>query len=350
MKAPLARPILRGEVNFPFCLAPMVGISHIAFREALRSYLPEGASTIWPTEMLNSRKVHREDLSQRTETLKGPLETGMVPQILGNTEEDIRLTVQALKSWGAEGIDINMGCPVNKALKHNYGVALMGDADYAADVVRFTVNSSDLPVSVKLRAGLQGDKDFLLRFGRKLEEAGASWLCLHPRMAAQKRRGLADWSQIKMLREEVLIPVIGNGDIQVYADVLAMFQQTDCDAVMAGRALTARPWMLWQLGEVWGFKNPPGRMGRAPSQPYEEGEEMGRFLKDLLLAFRKYFPESLGLRKMTFFLKNSSPWLEFGHHLMAKTSSCKSYSDLEIVFEDFFSQAQKMSQTTELRY
>ena len=183
---------LQDLVNFPLCLAPMVGLTHVALRMVTRAYLPRGARTIWPTEMLSSRKLPFEDLEKTPETMRAEIETGLVPQILGNEEESIQQSIARLQAWGAQGIDINMGCPVQKALRHNYGVALMGDAGYAAEVVRMAVRHSSVPVSVKLRAGTQSDFEYLVRFVHGLREAGASWICLHPRTTTQKHQGIAD--------------------------------------------------------------------------------------------------------------------------------------------------------------
>src|SRR5437868_12291275 len=106
--------------------------------------------------MLNSHRLPNEDFKTTPETLRAAHETELVPQILGNEEGPIGDSVKKLiHEWGAEGIDINMGCPVQKALKHNYGVALMGDPDYAARIVEMTVRNSTVPVSVKLRAAPQ---------------------------------------------------------------------------------------------------------------------------------------------------------------------------------------------------
>ena len=190
-------------MNFPVCLAPMVGLSHVALRLLVRKYTPEGVCTPWPTEMLSSWRLPKEDLATTDETLKAD-EFPLVPQILGNEEEPIAQSVRKLMDWGAAAIDINMGCPVSKALRHNYGVALMGDAQYAAEVVRVTVKNSRVPVSVKLRAGLQKDEEFLVRFVRGLQDAGCAWITLHPRLGEQKRRGSADWSQIGRVREHDL--------------------------------------------------------------------------------------------------------------------------------------------------
>jgi tRNA-dihydrouridine synthase len=355
----LKRPILNARVNFPITLAPMVGLSHVAFRRLLRGYLPSGACTIWPTEMLNSRRIPGENLARTPETMRAPNESELVPQILGNEERPIALSVRRLEhEWGAAGVDINMGCPVKKALSHNYGVALMGDASYAAEVVRMTVASTTLPVSVKLRAlaapagepGSITDLGYLLKFVEGLQEAGAAWITLHPRTAEQKRRGAADWRQIRELRTAVKIPVIGNGDIQTDEDALAMLESTGCDMAMVGRALTARPWLLWQLGEKLGFAAPPGREGeRAPRTPLEEGREYGRALNTCLIYMREHFSDDLVLRKFRFLVRTGAPWLHFGQDLYARSNKAKTTDELALALELFFSSEQAMVGRTELR-
>lgn len=340
----------QGRINFPLTLAPMVGLSHLVLRRVVRDYLPPGARTWWPTEMLNSRRILPELMGQSPETTFGPDEDGLVPQILGNEEKPIARSVATLVACGAQGIDINMGCPVQKALRHNYGVALMGDPAYAAEVVAMTVRHAQVPVSVKLRAGPQGDFDFLWNFARGLADAGASWLTLHPRTAEQKRRGRADWSQIRRLRELSAVPVIGNGDVQTADDVFAMFEQTGCDLVMAGRALAARPWLMWQLGETLGFAPPVGREGEsAPRTPEEEGREHGRTLLRWIDLSREYFPEELALRKYRFHVRTTSPWLEYGHTLMSLSTKAKNMEEARVLTAEFFAREQRMSPRTDLR-
>lgn len=337
------------DVNFPVTLAPMVGLSHIGLRLLIKDYMPEGAKTFWPTEMLSSFRLPKEDLSELFETQKLSSEDDIVPQILGNEESYIKQSVAKLQSWGAKGIDINMGCPVKKALRHNYGVALMGDPQYAAEVVRMTVNNSSLPVSVKLRAGQQKDPDFLFKFVSGLVQAGASWITLHPRTSAQKRRGKADWEQIKFLKEKINVPVIGNGDIQIAQDIIDMKNQTGCDMVMVGRALCVRPWMMWQYGQKLGFKNPPTKSGAAPKDPFEEGEELKRACFRYIDIMQEHCPEKLGVRRVKFYLQNASPWLEFGHTLFTWTVKATTYDELRESLDRFFKSPQKVYQKTELR-
>ncbi len=346
------------DLNFPLCLAPMVGLTHVALRRVIQEYLPQNATTHWPTEMLNSRRVPGENLKTTPETLRRDAETHLVPQILGNEEKPIREAVARLTNeWGAAGIDINMGCPVQKALKHNYGVSLMGDMRYAAQVVEITKKNSTVPISVKLRAvGSTQSVPELIKFVQCLVDSGADWITLHPRTAEQKRRGQADWSQITELKKNIKIPIIGNGDIQTVNDVINMLNQTNADKVMAGRALAARPWMLWQLGEKLGFETPTGFEGlKAPSTPEEEGREYGRSLLRLIDYCEEHFmqeagaTESLTMRKVQFYVRTTHVWLEFGHSLMAKCSSCQNLAQLREAVALFFEIPQSMSARTELR-
>ncbi|MBC7740874.1 MAG: tRNA-dihydrouridine synthase family protein [Bdellovibrionaceae bacterium] len=336
----------------------MVGLSHVALRRLISDYMPQNASTHWPTEMLNSRRVPGENLKTTPETLRRDEEVYLVPQILGNEEIPIQKAVQRLvNEWGASGIDINMGCPVQKALKHNYGVSLMGDVNYAAQVVAMTKKVSTVPVSVKLRAvGSEKSVPQLITFVQQLVDSGADWITLHPRTAAQKRRGQSDWSQIAELKKAVKIPIIGNGDIQTADDVVLMINETGADKVMAGRALAARPWMMWQLGEKLGFASAAHLHGRrAPHTPVEEGAEYGRSLLKLIEYSEESFmqvagaSESLTLRKMQFYIRTTHVWLEFGHTLMAMCSRAQNLSDLKIQVACFFEHEQAMYPRTELR-
>lgn len=340
------------QVNFPLCLAPMVGLSHVALREVVRYYTPDSAVVPWPTEMLSSRRLPAENLKQTPETLISSSDRHLVPQILGNNEKEIHLSINKLISeLNAQAIDINMGCPVQKALKHNYGVALMGDVNYAADVVRMAAHSSPAPVSVKLRAvEKSGSIEALSDFVNKLIEAGASWICLHPRTAEEKRRGSADWSQIKNLRKNISTPLIGNGDIQTADDVYRMLESTECDLVMAGRALAARPWMMWQVAEDFGYDIPEHlRRRQAPRTPEEEGQEYLRMLHHFVQECEKYYTESVALRKVRFFVRTTSVWIDFGQTLVSATTKGESLAAIKQNLQSLGSYEFKMHARTELR-
>jgi len=357
------KPHFLAQQNFPLCLAPMVGLSHVVQRKIIQYYMPKGASTFWPTEMLNSRRIPSEVLGSNSETFVELGEQNIVPQILGNEKKAITESIIKLKNeWDIQGVDINMGCPVQKALKHNYGVALMGDSDYAARVVEFAAQaayqlSEKIPVSVKLRAvGTSQTLPELIVFVEKLVNAGADWITLHPRSAEQQRRGTADWNQITELKKNISVPVIGNGDIQIADDVLRMLSETNADGVMAGRALAARPWMVWQLGEKLNFETADHLCGRtSPQTEVEEGAEFGLMLLKYIEFSEIYFKEKIGmsegliLRRILFFIKTTHVWLEFGHTLMSYSTRAKTIDELKTYVHHFFQNEQRMFQKTELR-
>lgn len=319
----------------------MVGLTHFVVRKAIQEYLPTGARSLWPTEMLNSRRILDQKVGQSIETRFDDWEQGLCPQLLANEERFIRVSIEKLKDWGATAIDINMGCPMTRALKHNYGVALMGDPNYAAEITALAVRyAGHLPVSVKLRAApltVEVEPDYLKNFCLKLQDAGASWITLHPRTAAQKRRGDADWSQIADVKKWLKIPVIGNGDVQTTHDVQAMFSETGCDRVMIGRALLAKPWMLRSTVE----------------DPIESGALYGRFLMRVLELAQEHYAEPLGVRRFRFLVYHGSTYLEFGHALYVSMMNTDTFEGLGQCIREFFGEAfdrpQKMSQVTTLR-
>lgn len=334
-------------MNIPVLPAPMVGLSHVAFRQALRHLLPANLHTLMPTEMLSSRRLPHQILANQLMTLKAPNERGLYPQILGNEEQAIKASVKKLADWGAQAIDINMGCPVKKAIKHNYGVALMGDPEYAKDVVAMTRRHSHLPISVKLRASENNDLDFLIRFCRGLEAAGANWLTLHPREGKQKRKGRADWEQIRELKNALTIPIIGNGDIQTAQDALAMLEETGCDAVMIGRALTARPWLLHQVAQQLGLCHGEN----LPQTPEEEAQAYGRFLIALSNELFTYFDQKEAFKRLFFMIRVGSPWLNWGHRLRIHIQKAKAQEEVLAILRQFFQGADlRLSPRTQMRY
>lgn len=326
--------------NSKVMMAPMVGLSHFAVRKAIAEYLPPSKKSLWPTEMLSSRRLPYQNENQTEEIIFHDKDNGLCPQLLGNEEKLMSESIRKLEDWGARAIDINMGCPVKQALQHNYGVALMGDPIYAASVTEMAVKNSRLPVSVKLRAGLQNDREFLIRFAKGIESAGAAWITLHPRTAEQKRRGEADWTQIRLLRDTLKIPVIGNGDIQCFDDIEAMLKETECARVMVGRALLAKPWLI-------AYEPGTKLLGMNDA---DEAMSYFHFLSRVLQISREIYTEEKGLRKLRFLLYHGSVWLEYGHTLYAQIKNAASYDDAENVLCAFFASPKRMFKRTSLRH
>ncbi len=322
-------------------LAPMVGLTHYAVRRGVQHFLPAGAKVLWPTEMLNSRRLPSQHPNDTPEVNFEDREWGLCPQLLANEEEFIRRSVPKLETWGAKAIDINMGCPVLKALKHNYGVALMGDPLYAQEVVRMTVRNATVPVSVKLRAGLEGqDFQYLVDFVSGLFEAGASWITMHPRTGEQMRKGAADWKLIKRVKDHfkaqgIDVPIIGNGDVQCHEDIAQLFEEAECDRVMIGRAAIVKPWLI---------RNEP------EPDAYTQGDLYGQFLMKVLEASREFYELEAGKKRIKFLIVYGKPYVEYGEYLYGRVMASQTYEDLEAAFIKFFSQKQKILKRTQLRH
>lgn len=315
-------------VTFPVMVAPMVGISHVAFRELIKSYTPVGLDILRFTEMLSTRRIPYQKLEQADALRHAPGESFLVPQLLGNEEHFISKSVDRLMGMQPFAFDINMGCPVEHTLRHNWGVRLMGDADYAAKVVTMTKRASKIPVSVKLRAGLDANtsEEELLNFTTKLQDAGADWLTLHARSAAAKHHGKADWSIVDKLRQKLTVPVIANGDIQTADDALHILKDLDVDGAMIARAAAARPWIIWQIAERLGYEGKP--LGRendsAPADGEAEVEEFLRACQTFLDLLCQYFTDEEDIHhRFCFFVATASKWLPFGHHFWRKCFKAK---------------------------
>jgi tRNA-dihydrouridine synthase B len=319
-------------VSFPFFVAPMVNVSHVAFRELVRSYTPPSLSALLFTEMLSSRRIPNEHLEEAEALRCSVGESCFIPQLLGNEERFIAPSVEKLLKKSPWGFDINMGCPAKKTLGHNWGVLLMGDREYAASIVSITKKYSTKPVSVKLRAGTgrEADIPYLLDFTKALEDAGADWLTLHCRTREQRHRGRADWNVVREVAQVRNIPVVGNGDIQTAEDALSLVNDYGVDGAMIARAATARPWILWQIAERLGLSETPvGFEGRKPpATPVEEGEEYFRAIIRFIGFLEEYYGESKrSLMRFKTFVGINHRWLNFGHHFWKTVIAAKTLEE-----------------------
>ena len=165
-------------------------------------------------------------------------------QLFGAEPDIMAKATRILSTYEPDMIDINMGCPVRKVTKKGAGAALMSTPDLAREIIMEVVNNTDIPVTVKFRAGVNNDELNCVEFGLMAEKAGASAVAVHGRTRAQGFSGLADRNSIAQVKEALSIPVIGNGDILCYQDGLDMMAETGCDGVMVGRGALGNPWVF----------------------------------------------------------------------------------------------------------
>jgi nifR3 family TIM-barrel protein len=249
-------------VNPPVVLAPMAGITNAPFRRLCRQY---GAG-LYVSEMITARGlVERNEKTMKMarfaddEPVRSIQLYGTHPRVLG---EAVRMLVD---DGHVDHIDMNFGCPVAKVTRKGGGAALPIRRALFADVVRAAVGAAGaVPVTVKLRMGVDDAHLTYLDAGRAAEDAGAASVALHARTAAQHYSGQADWAAIATLKETVTsIPVLGNGDIWSGDDALAMIAQTGCDGVVVGRGCLGRPWLFRELAAAFAGQPmpPPPNLG-----------------------------------------------------------------------------------------
>jgi tRNA-dihydrouridine synthase B len=284
----LRTPWLIGPVEVPtrLVLAPMAGVSVQAFRRQGRRF---GAGLVC------SEMVSCAGIEHRNERTLGYLrvaadEHPLAIQIFGSDPRVMADAARLVETAGADLVDINFGCPVKKVTKTGAGATLLDDPDHACRIVSAVAEAVDVPVSVKMRRGLEDGSRACLEVGPRLVEAGAQTLTLHPRSAKQMYTGTADHSLTAELVSLVDVPVIASGDITSRGKAQAVLATTGAAAVMVGRGAQGNPWALREIVE-----------GGAAEPTREE------VVAELVLFIRETVRE-LGERRASGFLKKFYGW------------------------------------------
>ena len=230
------------ELQNNIILAPMAGLTDLPFRLICEKYNPG----LVVTEMVSSKALFYND-SKTKELLKMDGEKRPVSaQIFGSDVESMAYAAKYVSKI-ADIVDINMGCPAPKVVKNGDGSRLLLDLDKVYEIVKAVVDNSSVPVTVKIRKGWDNEHIVAVDAAKAIESAGASAIAIHGRTRSEYYTGVADWDIIKRVKESVNIPVIGNGDIKSPEDAKRIFEQTNCDGIMIGRATLGKPWILEQI-------------------------------------------------------------------------------------------------------
>ncbi|MBP9036774.1 MAG: tRNA dihydrouridine synthase DusB [Candidatus Cloacimonas sp.] len=229
-------------------LAPLAGYTDSPFRQICKQW---GAEVLI-SEMVSADGIIRDSYKTLQYAYFEEFERPFGIQIFGNDPLIMAKAASTLLPLKPDFIDLNMGCPVKKVIRRGAGSALMQTPSLAVKIVKEVKNALQdcLPLSVKFRSGWDMQNLNFLDFGILMQDSGADFLCLHPRTSRQMFSGISNWEHIKILKQNVSIPVIGNGDIKTPEDALTMLRETNCDGLMIGRGALGKPWLFSQCREL----------------------------------------------------------------------------------------------------
>lgn len=263
------------EVDNEVFLAPMAGVTDLPFRLICKEH---GCGLLY-TEMINAKALCFDDEKTKKMLNINDEEFPVAVQIFGSEAEYMARAAEILNDYPNEILDINMGCPAPKVVKNGDGSALMKNPELARKVLEAVVGKSKKPVSLKIRKGWDEDNINALEIAKIAEDCGISAITIHGRTREQYYSGKADWDIIKAVKEELKIPVIGNGDVASVEDAIKIRQHTKCDAIMIGRGAQGNPWIFERINHYI-------KTGEILSEPTKE-EKIDVAIKHIELAVKE---------------------------------------------------------------
>lgn len=230
-------------IDSPVILAPMAGVTDLPFRLLCAK---QGAG-LTCMEMVSAKAIYYHN--KNTEELMAihPEEKQVSLQLFGSDPDIISEMAKRIEDRPFSILDLNMGCPVPKVVNNGEGSALMKDPLLVGKIIEQTAKAINKPVTIKIRRGFDEARVNAVEIAHIAQESGAAAVAVHGRTREQYYAGKADWEIIRQVKEQLTIPVIGNGDVTDGASAVAMLKQTGCDGVMVGRAARGNPWIFAQI-------------------------------------------------------------------------------------------------------
>lgn len=241
----LAQPLNIGNISLKSRVlqSPLSGVTDLVFRRLVRRYAPD---SMLYTEMISATDLHHMKALPKLMEIDRH-ETPISIQLFDCRPDFLAEAAQKAVAEGADTVDINMGCPVNKITKKGGGSSLLRQPELAEQIVRSVVQAVDVPVTIKTRIGWDDTEITILDFAKRMEDGGAKMITVHARTRSQGYTGQANWEWIRKVKEILTIPVIANGDIFSVEAAIACLEQTGADGVMCSRGTLGYPFLV---GEV----------------------------------------------------------------------------------------------------
>lgn len=304
------------ELNNPYILAPMAGVTDLPFRILC---MEQGAGLVC-MEMISAKALQYKNKNTKELLSIHPKEYPVSLQLFGAEPKIISEQARRIEELPFQILDINMGCPVPKVVKNGEGSALMKNPKLVYKIVCETVKAVRKPVTVKIRKGFDHNSVNAVEIAKVVEEAGGAAVAVHGRTREEYYSGQADWEIIRQVKEAVSIPVIGNGDVDSCEKAASMMRETGCDGVMVGRGARGNPWIFAELLEY-------DRSGVVPERP-----DMAVIRETMLRHARlqlKFKGEYIGIREMRKHVAWYTKGMKGAAKLRARINRIESYQELE---------------------
>ncbi len=272
------------EINGVVALAPMAGVADRAFREICK----EMGAAYLVSEMVSSKGVSYKNERSTELMAVSDIEHPCAVQLFGNEPDTMAVAAKTAMQFNPDILDINMGCPAPKISGNGSGCALMKTPKLCGEIVKAVCNAVDIPVTIKIRKGYDAESLNALEVAKYCVENGAAAVTIHGRTAKQMYKPFADWEIIAKLKEELDVPVIGNGDVTNGETAKKMLEQTKCDMIMVGRASLGNPWVFKEINSyIYENRITP------PPTPQERLQVMAKHIKRICL----YKGEKIGMKE-----------------------------------------------------
>lgn len=292
------------ELNNPFILAPMAGVCDLPFRLLCKE---KGAAMVC-TEMVSAKAIYYNNKNTKELLTIDKNEGPVSLQLFGSEPKLMAEMAKRIEEIPFDILDFNMGCPVPKVVNNGEGSALMKNPVLAGHIIEAMANAISKPVTVKIRAGFDAEHINAVEIAKIAENSGAAAITVHARTREQYYSGKADREIIRLVKEAVSIPVIGNGDIDCYESAKHMLEYTGCDGVAIGRGAEGNPWIFEELNAKYA-----GLDYNKPS--LEEVKEMIMRHARMLIDYKG---EYIGIREM----RKHAAWYTAGFKGASKLRGC----------------------------